>query len=381
MYLIWILRPKLIRSINQSRATLWVLETCLIVGLLPLMIILITASLSSNTYNKASWWEELTFEGTRSTLCKSLITPWDCFCTWFLSRQTTGYPSLSWFSIRFHKSRTGILSNLFSASKEMISVSVELCETGSLLLTHPTQWNNCMTSQDAPCSTRSRFGVLKISREVGVLKQFQPALFCSITHMTILSVFTCVMIIWIEVNRFRRLSQALVHLVIDRASLFTDQRISGLPVRPKYTECKTIWEHTCDTSPTDFISSCLKWWSSVQGVDILKSCSVVLVLTHNIAPHISSHDLASHRTMKKYENSRSMEAFQFTPLKFAIRTFLCNCPQYFSLFHKCHWVHPRFSWSRKDVGSPKSTSSLSTFHIGSRFCFFPANFYVIHIHR
>ena len=31
-----------------------VLETCLIVGLLPLMIILITASLSSNIYDKAS---------------------------------------------------------------------------------------------------------------------------------------------------------------------------------------------------------------------------------------------------------------------------------------------------------------------------------------
>ena len=42
----------LIRSNNQSSGTLWVLETCLIVGLLPLMIILITASLSSNTYNK-----------------------------------------------------------------------------------------------------------------------------------------------------------------------------------------------------------------------------------------------------------------------------------------------------------------------------------------
>ena len=35
MYLIWILGSKLIRSNNQSRATLWVLETCLIVGLLP----------------------------------------------------------------------------------------------------------------------------------------------------------------------------------------------------------------------------------------------------------------------------------------------------------------------------------------------------------
>ena len=30
-----------------------------------------------------------------------------------------------------------------------------------------------------------------------------------------------------EINRFRRLSQALVHFVIDRASLFTDHRISG----------------------------------------------------------------------------------------------------------------------------------------------------------
>ena len=54
MYLIWILGSKLILSNNQSSATLWVLETCLIVGLLPLMIILITASMSSNTYNKAS---------------------------------------------------------------------------------------------------------------------------------------------------------------------------------------------------------------------------------------------------------------------------------------------------------------------------------------
>ena len=52
MYLIRILGSKLILSNNQSRATLWVLETCPIVGLLPLMIILITASLSSNIYNR-----------------------------------------------------------------------------------------------------------------------------------------------------------------------------------------------------------------------------------------------------------------------------------------------------------------------------------------
>ena len=66
MYLIWILVSRLIRSNNQSRATLWVLETCLIVGLMPLIIILITASLSSKTYNKASWRADWTFERTES---------------------------------------------------------------------------------------------------------------------------------------------------------------------------------------------------------------------------------------------------------------------------------------------------------------------------
>ena len=45
-----LLGSRLIRSNSQSRATLCVLETCLIVGLLPFLIILIAASLSSNTY-------------------------------------------------------------------------------------------------------------------------------------------------------------------------------------------------------------------------------------------------------------------------------------------------------------------------------------------
>ena len=53
-YLIWILGSKLILSNNHSRATLWVLETFLILGLRPLIIIFITASLSSKMYCGAS---------------------------------------------------------------------------------------------------------------------------------------------------------------------------------------------------------------------------------------------------------------------------------------------------------------------------------------
>ena len=61
-----------------------------------------------------------------------------------------------------------------------------------------------------------------------------------------------------EINRFKRLSHALVHFVIDRASLFTDHRISGLPIRAKYKHFRTIREHVFHNSPTDFTSSSLK---------------------------------------------------------------------------------------------------------------------------
>ena len=166
------------------------------------MIILITASLSSNTYNKASWCENWTFEETRSTLLKTKNIPRDCWpCAWLASRQTTGFSVLLWFwvvfprtkTIRSHKSRAGIPSNLNPASEEMISDAVELWETAVCFFTHPTYWNKCMTSKNAQCSSRSGFRIFKISRKIGVLKQSQPALFCSITHITILFVFTCVM--------------------------------------------------------------------------------------------------------------------------------------------------------------------------------------------
>ena len=59
--------PQLIRSSNRSNATLWVLDTCLTIGLRLLIIILITASLSSKMYNRDSPWEECVLVGTWST--------------------------------------------------------------------------------------------------------------------------------------------------------------------------------------------------------------------------------------------------------------------------------------------------------------------------
>ena len=134
VYLIWILESKLILSNNQSRATLWVLETCFIVRLLPFMIILISASFSSKIFNIASIREEYAFEEIKSTLSRSWIFPW----IFFRLGDWNGSPcsGLLWYgilwrtaTIRSHKSSAGIPSILNFASKEMISDSVELCET------------------------------------------------------------------------------------------------------------------------------------------------------------------------------------------------------------------------------------------------------------
>ena len=175
MFLIWIFGSRLIRSNNQSSATLWVLETCLIVGLLPLMIILITASLSTKTYNKASWCEDWTFEGTQSILFSTLIFPWDF---WLLS-VITGRSVLSVVWVVFPKTETMSRTPVQSQS------SVQRDDFGfgwavrnwRLFLTHPTYSNKCMTSKNAQCSSRSGFRILNISHKIGVFKQSQPALF------------------------------------------------------------------------------------------------------------------------------------------------------------------------------------------------------------
>ena len=197
VYLIWILESRLIRSNSQSRATLWILETCLIVGLLPLIVILITASLSWNTYNKASWREDWTFEGTQSMSLIASILLRD-LCLW---SSLSGCPvrSETWEifprteTIRSHSSRAGKPSNLSPESTEMISDSVQLSETAVCFLHIQLIGTNVWLPKNAQCSSRSGFWIFKISRKVRILKQSQSALLTSISHTTILFVFTSMM--------------------------------------------------------------------------------------------------------------------------------------------------------------------------------------------
>ena len=91
----------------------------------------------------------------------------------------------------------------------------------------------------------------------------------------------------------------------------------------------------------------------MHGVDTL--CRIVessCLLTHNIAPQISSHDLPYHKTMKRYEKFSEYGSFSVPPAEFVIQTL-------------SYMIKERCRFSQIDL--------LSSFHIGSMFCFFPAN--------
>ena len=219
MYCIWILVSKLIRSNNQSWKTLWVLDTCLFVGLL-----LIPASLSSTTYNIAmdrkfdfkstlSMWNNselpclvktlvwFYFRVLGMTRCHryscaddSLVLPpwfwlqWNTFATNF-QRSNNETP----LQTNFQRSKAGIPSIRGPAAREIISASVETWETEVCFLPHPTFWHERMTPKNAQDSARCWFRVFWLTGKITILKQSQSTLLCCVSSMTILPEFTCVM--------------------------------------------------------------------------------------------------------------------------------------------------------------------------------------------
>ena len=141
--MIWILGSKLILSNNQSSATLWVRDTCLIVGLRPLIIIMITASLSSKNVKQSAKVRKFCVRGIVIHIEQFKIisvggaSSFWCWCIydWSLSRNKS--PCTGWFEEECNtsvtisqRSRAGIPSMCKPASKETHSDSVVLLDTG-----------------------------------------------------------------------------------------------------------------------------------------------------------------------------------------------------------------------------------------------------------
>ena len=116
-----------------------------------------------------------------------------------------------------------------------------------------------------------------------------------------------------------RLSQALVHFVIDRAKLFTDHRISGLPIRAKYKHFRTIWEDTFDN---DAWSRYFVKLLSRLVCQLTISLHTFLFMTFHITRPWRNTKIL--RLWKFFSSTRGNSRFKHGSV---------NCPQYLCLFH------------------------------------------------
>ena len=96
-------------------------------------------------------------------------------------------------------------------------------------------------------------------------------------------------------------------------------------------------------------------------------------LLSNICPRTFSHDLPYRMTTRLFlrEVFPTQLIFQLLLQKLVIRTFLCIPRQHFRSVRSL-WVHPKYTWSRNDVGPPRSTSFINFFHMGLKFWLFPS---------
>ena len=95
--------------------------------------------------------------------------------------------------------------------------------------------------------------------------------------------------------------------------------------------------------------------------------------TDKIVPHISWHYLPCHRTTNRYTNFLSTVLFQLFLRKFRIRTWFCDCPQYPCLFGFVFECSQSIHGPGMMLVLPNQLLYGVLFHIGSMFCFFPAN--------
>ena len=130
---------RLTLSNNQSRATLWVRETCLIVGLLSLMIISNTASLSLKCTTRHCGEKVFHSERRGQSLSNTFRPMWEVSCNLGFSDVSHTVNALQhqvtlcqWLigmtMTKSHGAKAEMPSKRKPASKDLTSDSAELCE-------------------------------------------------------------------------------------------------------------------------------------------------------------------------------------------------------------------------------------------------------------
>ena len=395
-YLIWILGSKLILSNNLSNATQWVLDACLIIGLRPLMIILITAPLSSKTQSCASHWEEVAFVETWSRFdnCSTFWLPFFFNLTLDMRTQFPAaslnpvlFPEACWVDDFFwfdecntsitisHKSRAGMPSIRKPASNEIIPDSVELWDTDVCFLHIQLMGTNVRLPKTHKIHLMLILNLQGCQQSLSL--EIDPIYNVELyyPHDNIVDSYLC------EPSVCHKLLSILWLL----ESLFKEKRMSGLPIRAKYKHFKTVWEHTSDKSPTASNSSFLKLWSSKQGVETLYNCSVFFHLpVHNISRRTLEHVLPCRRTTRPFSREVSHILVGFSVAVAEISD--SNISQFWSIIFSfalhSRWVHARYRWSVKEwCWFCKINKFHQLFHMGAIFYSSSSHFDVIHVRQ
>ena len=157
-----------------------------------------------------------------------------------------------------------------------------------------------------------------------------------------------------------------------RASLFTNQRCQVYQLA-KYKHVKTICEHNLDISPTAPSSSFFKLWSSKHGVETFYSYSTFWFASSQcLAMYFFAWPSMSFDHATVFACGFFPGIFQLLQIRDSKIFLNSSIIVLFGLHSR--WVHPKSTWSRNDVGSPRSTNFIIFFHMGFRFCFLPAIF-------
>ena len=228
----------------------------------------------------------MTIEEIKSTLSRSSIIPWDLFrfwsvwgtartSRWFVHKSHRAW--LLWYlfpwrtaTIRSHESSAGIPSNLNPASKEMISDSVELCETAvcfsHIHLNGTNVWLPKMHNVPPDVDFES-------SRSPAKSESWNsPNLHC-------LAVFPCFPhdnTVCINMYDECKISNEIIVCHKPWSILWSIVRVCSLTIEyqvVQYVPSISIWQQfesiLLTILPRISFSSSLNWWSSRHGVDTL----------------------------------------------------------------------------------------------------------------
>ena len=212
-----------------------------------------------------------------------------------------------------------------------------------------------------------------MSCKIWVLKWPWSTMLCRVTHMTILAEITCV------VNVKKLFVPLVCHRLVSNVwqilpvywlttECLVDQFVQGTSISRQY-ESKLVPFHQC--------FPILPFWFGDRPSKDWKPCVIALPFYLPIRktfPRIFEHVVPRHRATQLFSHVAFPILVNFVvPAEIRDSNIFLYSSIIVSFGLHSRWVHPEWTWSRKDVGSSISTFFINIFHTRVKFSFFPAN--------